>query len=162
MKFMRANAALVIILSFVLAFIFTILPLPYVANAVRPQWILLVCIYWSMVLPHRFSLMSAWVLGFLLDIFQNNILGTHAFIFTVITYLVVKFQTRINFFPFWQKLSIVFGLILLGQILQVWLNSIANFSSNNIWYWLQTITTILFWPWVMLLLQHWQKKFNIC
>jgi rod shape-determining protein MreD len=38
----------------------------------RPAWVALVIFYWVMELPHRIGLISAWVIGALVDVLQAS------------------------------------------------------------------------------------------
>jgi rod shape-determining protein MreD len=148
----------IILLSFFLAFVLTILPLPSWANWLRPNWVSLVLVSWILILPERVGLNTAWFSGLILDVLENVTLGEHALILTIIAYSVQKFHTRINFFPFWQKSLIFFGLFLLAQILQFWMEGFMGREINNILYWSPVLTTTIFWPWVTTLLAYWQPK----
>ena len=64
-----------VILSFLTAFVLTLLPLPDWANAYRPDWVALVLIYWCLDLPHRIGPGVGWVAGLMLDITQASLLG---------------------------------------------------------------------------------------
>jgi rod shape-determining protein MreD len=154
------NFNLPFIVSLVAAIILTILPLPTWANCWRPEWLTLVVIYWALASPPRISLLGAWVLGLVLDILQNTAIGEHALILTVLVYFITKFQARLNFFTFWQQFAIIIGLIILGRLIEFWLAGMLGQTIPGCLYWLASITTILLWPWIDLLLQYWQKKLN--
>ena len=155
------NIAWVIVLSFLGAFVLTILPLPALANWFRPEWVLLVLICWNSLIPDRVGVGAGWISGLVVDVLGNYTVGEHALIFTFISYLVVRFSSRIKFFLFWQKSCIIFGLILLSQILQIWLEGIFGNRIISNWYWFSVPVTTLFWPWIMALMQRWQQKYNI-
>ena len=81
---------LIIFLSFFLALVLTILPVPQWVMVFYPQWLLLVLLYWIIALPHRIGLVVAWCLGILLDGLYGTVLGEHALAFTVIAYIAEK------------------------------------------------------------------------
>ena len=72
---MRLTGLFWISLSIIIALMLTILPLPLWAAWFRPEWLVLVAIYWSIALPHRFNIGVAWLLGLLLDALSGTILG---------------------------------------------------------------------------------------
>lgn len=159
---MKLSTNWIIILSFILAFILAILPLPDWIRWFRPNWILLALLSWGLIFPDKVGVGVAWLSGFFLDIFENSILGEHALIFTIVVYLIVKFYARINFFTFLQKFAVIFCLVLLAQLLQFWFEiSIGGRPISTFLYWLPVMTTALFWPWVIALFLNWQKCFNI-
>ena len=60
-----------IVLSFVAAFLLVLLPLPGWATMYRPDWVVLVLIYWCLVEPERVGPVAGWVVGLAVDITQN-------------------------------------------------------------------------------------------
>jgi len=48
----RSNAFWIILLSFAIAFLLAIVPFPEWAMNYRPQWVVMVLIYWAMALPY--------------------------------------------------------------------------------------------------------------
>jgi len=161
MNFSHPRSNWIIVATLLLSLVLMILPLPSGVSWFRPQWVLLVLIYWFLALPNRIDLFVAWSSGLALDVLQNTALGEHALVFTVVAYFVLRFQTRINFFPFWQKTAVILGLILLNNILQFWLERMLGNPVISGWYWLSVVPTLLFWPWVEMLLYHWQRRFNV-
>lgn len=161
MNFSQPRSNWLIVATLFLALVLMILPLPSWISWFRPQWVLLVLIFWGLALPNRVGLFAAWGSGLALDVLQNTVLGEHALVFTVVAYFVLRFQTRINFFPFWQKTAVILSLILLNNILQFWLERMLGNSAISGWYWLSAIPTLLFWPWVEMMLQHWQRRFVV-
>ena len=65
---MLRNNRIIIVFSLLLALIATIMPMPLSIDAFRPDWVLVVLIYWCIALPTRVNVITAWVTGFLLDI----------------------------------------------------------------------------------------------
>ena len=51
MSIVQRHGTAVILLSFFLALMLTIMPLWDWAEEIRPQWVVLVLIYWTMALP---------------------------------------------------------------------------------------------------------------
>lgn len=157
----RCNVLWVIVISFFLAFALNILPLPNWIVGLRPQWVLLLLMGWALLLPECVGIGVGWIVGLALDMLSNAYLGEHALIFTVVVYFLQRFHNRIVFYSFWQRTSIIFLLVLLAQILQVWLESNLEPKGNHINYWLTIFTTTLFWPWIEMLLRRWQERLRI-
>lgn len=72
------RGGLVILLSFILAFLLTVLPLPDWARFYRPQWSTLVLIYWTLASPYRVGVGIGWATGIVIDVITGTLLGQHA------------------------------------------------------------------------------------
>ena len=68
----------VILLTFVIALLLTVIPLPDWARYLRPDWVGLVLIYWCMALPERVGVTTGWFMGLLVDLLTGTVLGQHA------------------------------------------------------------------------------------
>lgn len=147
--------------SFVLGLILTILPLPSWVIWFRPEWLLLIVIYWSLALPHRVSVGVAWVLGLLYDAINGSLLGEHALAFMAVVYITVKLHLQIRMFPLWQQAMLVFGLVLWYQLLVFGMQGLAGNFPETLWYWLPAVTSMLLWPWIFIVLRDWRRRFHI-
>lgn len=150
-----------IVLSVLLALLLSLVPLPYWASWFRPEWLLLVVIYWAMALPHRVSIGSAWCLGLLLDALNGTLLGEHALAFSIVAYVTVKLHLRIRLFPLWQQALSVLGLVYLYQLVLFIIQGVIGQLPTTLWYWLPTLSSMLFWPWTYLMLRNLRRRFKI-
>lgn len=153
---------LVISLTLCIAMMLTILPLPSWSVWLRPEWVMLVTIYWCLAIPERMSVGMAWCLGLLLDVLQGTLLGQHALALAVVAYFIVKFHPRIRLFPIWQKTFIVFILSMIYLGLIYWVQGLMGVLPNTWEYWLPAITSAVLWPWVFIILRDLRRKFNVC
>lgn len=148
---METKTIIKIVLSFLVAFIFTIAPLPNWLHWFYPQWIVLVLIYWILVLPEFFGIFAAWLVGIFLDLLYNTVLGEHAIGLVVICYFLLKFHARINFFSLWQKTAVILLLLLSYQSIII----IFEYGMGKpvvIWmYLLSTLISAIFWPYLAIL-----------
>lgn len=151
----------VIGLTLCLAMMLTILPLPSWATWLRPQWVMLVMIYWCLALPERISVGMAWVVGLFLDVLQGTLLGQHALALAVVAYFIVKFHPRIRLYPIWQKTFIVFFLSLVYLALLFWVQGLMGILPNTLEFWSPAITSSLLFPWVFIILRDLRRKFNV-
>jgi rod shape-determining protein MreD len=148
-------------LTLCIAMMLSILPLPSWAVWLRPQWAMLVLVYWCLALPERISVGLAWGIGLLLDVLLGTLLGQHALALAVISYFVVKFHPRIRLYSIWQKTLVVFILSLVYLSLIYWVQGLIGILPNTWEFWLPAITSTLLWPWVFIILRDLRRKFNI-
>lgn len=159
--FARHDGRGVIIISFVLALLLTIFPLPEWAVSLRPEWVALVLIYWVLALPHRVGVGYAWVVGLFLDVLRGAILGQHALALTVIAYLALKLHQRIRVYPLWQQSLSILILVTLFQLLVLWINGIIGKPTSSWAYWIPALTSMLIWPAVYLILRHVRRDLGV-
>ena len=155
------RALFIIVITLLLALLLTMLPLPAWAVWLRPKWVVLVTLYWAMAMPSRFNVGAAWLIGLILDITQGTLLGQQALILAVIIYIVNKMQRGLQTFSLLQKTFAVLALILLYQILMFGMQSLLAKIPFSWHYWLPSLTSALFWPWVYALLKGFQRYFRL-
>ena len=142
----RNARRLPVVLTLIVAMMLAIAPLPDVAKAFRPDWVLLTLIYWSMALPRNYSVGSAWVTGLILDVAQGTLLGQHALALSAIVFLTVRFHLLLRVFPLSQMTLTVAALIGLYQFILFWVNGVAGISSPAVTFWGPVVSGTLLWP----------------
>ncbi|NOY71991.1 MAG: rod shape-determining protein MreD [Gammaproteobacteria bacterium] len=147
--------------TFAIALCLTVVPLPDWAVTWRPEWIPLVLIFWCINLPQRIGIGTAWVVGILLDVLQGALLGQHAFALTIIAFLSLKLHKRLRVYPVWQQTLSIFVLIMLYQLFLLWISGIAGVSSGYWYYWLPSLSSMLLWPLIDMLLRAVRRGFGI-
>ncbi len=120
----------------------------------RPAWLAMVVFYWVMELPHRLGLISAWVIGLLLDVLYADPLGLNGFLLAAITYVVWRFYERLRMYSIVQQCVVVFLLVLVTESLRIVVQDVAW---SRGWSWgviLPALMSMLTWPFVYLVLQR--------
>jgi len=151
----------VIIATFVIAMMLTLLPLPYALEVVRPEWLTLVLIYWCLAIPERIGVTVGWSVGITLDVACGGLLGEHALGLALIAFIVVKLHKRIRLFSIWQQAIIVMLLTMLAQLLTVWISGAINQPSGGLLGWLACFSTLLFWPPLFMLLRRVRRFYRV-
>lgn len=136
---------------FLAALLLAIVPLPDAASPYRPDWVVLTLIYWSIALPSRVSVGTAWVLGIVLDIAYGTLLGQHALALSFVGYVTVKFHLQLRVFPVSQLTLTVLALLVLYQFILFWINGVAGIYPETVTYWGPVVTGTLLWPVLSLL-----------
>lgn len=138
-----------VLLSFVIAVALEILPLPSALQALRPPLPAMVLIYWAMMWPQRFGLLTGFSLGLILDVLHGQILGQNALALSVVAYLTVRFHLQIRIFPLWQLTMTVFALLACAALLRFLAEGIAGMPAPPLAFWLRVISGAVLWPVVM-------------
>jgi len=148
----RASRQLPALMSFVVGLMLTIMPLPEAAEAFRPNWLAMLVIFWTMQLPHTWSVGTAWIVGIVLDVSQGTLLGQHALALCCVAFIIVRFHLLMRVFPIPQLTAAVFPILVMYQFLLFWVNGVAGVDASLIVYWGPVISSTILWPVVMIFL----------
>lgn len=142
----RAARHLPVVLSIVIALALTMLPLPRALDLFRPDFVLLIMIFWALSVPRSYSVGIAFLVGIVLDVSQGTLLGQHALGLTVIAFLTVRFHLQMRVFPLLQLTAFVFALNALYRFLLFWVNGVAGISAPAPVYWAPVLGSLVIWP----------------
>lgn len=157
----RHHGGAVIFFTFVAALVLTVVPLPDDLRILRPDWVLLVLIYWCMALPQRVGVGIGWLLGLFTDVLTGALLGQHALAYSLVAFLTLKLHQRLRLYPLWQQALSMLVLLALGQLLMLWINGIVGRPIHSWLYWMPSLTGALLWPFVFLLLRGLRRAFRV-
>ncbi len=137
----------VIAISFLAAFLLTVLPLPLAVEAWRPLWMVVMVIFWCLLTPNQVGVWVAFGVGVLLDTMLGTLLGQHALLLTVVAYLVYCLRHQLALRPYLQLLLL--PLILFAyQLLEMLLEGIYSswlLVSISAFEWRVVIASMLLW-----------------
>jgi rod shape-determining protein MreD len=141
----RERSVLVSAISLALMLALAVVPLSKLIAPFRPDWVAVVLLYWSLMAPRRFSLLTAFWMGLALDTLTGALLGQHALALLVIVYVAERFHLRLRVFPVSQLLLTV--LILLGfyEFMLFWIDGVAGRTVPLIQRWAPPLTGTLAW-----------------
>ena len=143
-----------LILSVLVALILTVLPLPPWLDVVRPAFLVLTVIYWSVNAPRAGGLAIGFFAGLLLDVFQGPVLGEHALALSLITYIAVREHQRIRSKPAIQQALIVFAALILYEVVLFMIDGWTGNPVTSPLRWVHTVTGALLWPPVAAILSY--------
>ncbi|MEJ2609025.1 MAG: rod shape-determining protein MreD [Candidatus Thiodiazotropha sp.] len=152
---------MVIYFTLLIGFILTIMPLPNWAITYRPQWVVLILIYWCMALPDRIGVGVGWTSGLLLDVLTGSLLGQHALGFSVVAYIMLRLHLRVRVMPLRQQVFTVFILLLVERLLALWSSGAASYPTPSLWYWVKPLVSTLLWPWIYIILRDIRRRFHL-
>lgn len=146
-------AALTFTGSIVFAMILRImLPFPGM-ESFNPDWVVLVLIYWSIALPERFGVFTAFWVGLLTDVLTGHLLGQYALIYALIIFLSIKEYRRLRQFPLFQQCLFVGFCLGCGQSILFGMESMQVANRLPLSFWYPVASGMLAWPFVFLLLR---------
>ncbi len=158
---MFAHNGIIIILTLLIALMASIMPMPLSADAFRPDWVLIVLVYWCLALPNKINIITAWFMGFLLDVLLGSVLGVHAAAMALSVYIVIGNFQKIRNFSVWQQALIIGVLAALYHLLVFWMQRFLTDAVFLNSYLYPVITSVVLWPWIFLLLRRVRRHFKI-
>ena len=161
MNLTRHHGGTLILLTFAVAMLLTIMPMSDSFRTLRPDWVTLTLIFWCLALPHRVSVGSGFIAGLLLDVLTGTLLGQHALALSLIAYVCVRMHQRIRIYPMWQQALTVLVLLILHQLLTLWVDSVIGRPSRPLSYWLPSLISAALWPLVYRLMTGLRVNFSV-
>ena len=147
-----------VLLSLLAAFALTIVPLPGAIAPARPEWVLLVLVYWGMAFPRRVGILVAFLAGLFLDVLQHQLLGQNALALAAAMFIVLQIYPRLRVYPLWQQAVVVAFLVGLTRFLNIWIQGAIGFPPGSSLYWLPILTSALLWPVVYHILRDARRR----
>jgi rod shape-determining protein MreD len=147
--------------TFLFALVLALLPMPDWTVWLRPSWVLMVLIYWAMMTPYRISVGFAWILGIIVDLLNGTVLGEHALAYTIVIYFVSKMHIRLRMYPLLQQGISIFLFVLLYQFIIYCIQGFIGELPGSQLYWLSSVTSMLLWPWMFVLMRDWRRWFKV-
>lgn len=150
-----------LVVSYVVALVLMVMPLPTFLEPWRPDWITLVLIYWLMAVPHRVGFGTVLILGLLTDILMGSTFGVYAVALIIVAYPVLRHFQRIRHYSFMQQAIIVGVLILVKRIIVYEIEHVLNDAVFNLPYLYPVLSSIVLWPWLFLVMRRFRRRYAI-
>lgn len=142
---MHASNLKYIYLSLLLAFICLLLPWSGLALIVRPDFLLLVTIFWLIRAPNMCNVGTAWFTGLLMDLATGGIFGQYALAYTVTAFFAAMYQRRLVLYSGTQQLVYVIVLLFISQITLLVLKIFGGAQFIGWTYFLPSLSGVLMW-----------------
>ncbi len=138
-----------------------IIPMPPPIDLYRPDWLLLILLYWAMALPNRVSVGIAGIAGLVLDILYGTALGVNSFALAIPIYLVSANYQRLRNYSMLQQAVMILVLSSLYHMIVYWLQYLITGIEFNWMFLWPALTSIVFWPWLFWLLRKFRRNLRV-
>lgn len=129
-----------------LALVATVAPLPGWLELMRPDFVALTVLWFSLLSPRLTGLFHAWGAGIALDVFRGVLLGQHALVLIVIAYVAAKLRLQVRAFPPLQQSAVILALLFLNEFLLFWIDGVAGHPVTDWRRWLAVPIGAACWP----------------
>jgi rod shape-determining protein MreD len=135
-----------LLLSALVALILTVLPLPPWLDVLRPAFLVLAVLYWSVNAPRAGGIAFGFFAGLMLDVFQGPVLGEHALALAIVTYMAVREHQRIRSKPAVQQALFVLIALIVYEVVLFMIDGWTGHPVTSPQRWVHTLTGALIWP----------------
>ncbi len=135
-----------VLLTVVVALILSVLPLPSWLSAVRPAFLVLTVMYWSIAAPRVGGIALGFFAGLALDVFRGAVLGQNALALSAITYVAVREHQKIRLKPAFQQALIMLGALVAYEFILFAIDGWTGHPMTSPLRWIHTLTGALIWP----------------
>jgi rod shape-determining protein MreD len=140
------NLYILLTLSFLTALLLSVYPLPMECRWWRPEFVLILAIYWIIALPFNISLVALCLLGLFQDLLEGVPFGQHSLGIIVVAYLCLFSYQRIRNFNLVKQMISVFIMITIAQLTDNWVQGMAGRPLAGISFIYAAFTSALAWP----------------
>lgn len=154
----RGNPWVALPLSFFLAFVLAVLPLPQGLSYWRPEFVTMVLLFWVLNAPNVVGVWFAFLVGLLLDVLFATPFGVNALVLSLLAWMSRLSWRWITVFSVWQTSGLVLGLVFVGLVVKRVLLGIVAVAPDSLLYWLPALSSALVWPTVMVSLRRFSPR----
>lgn len=151
------KSMIIILLTFLIAIFLMLVKLPSGWQMFRPEWVILVMVYWALALPKRLGVIGVWSVGLLMDILLGTHLGLLAFAYAIVGYVALKFHLQLRQYPLLQQMVPIVLLVVIVKLIAVTLA--PEFNADLIWG--PALASALAWPFLFTMLRWLRQHFHI-
>ncbi len=148
-------------LSLMLALLLNIYPLPMEWRWWRPDFVLMVIIYWMYLLPLNISLLAVCLFGLLLDALEGAPFGQHGLALVILAYVCLLTYQRVRNYSIWQYSLWVFVLVVVAQLIDNWVQAMSGRPVPGMEFLLPAFASACFWPICFLGLERIRRRYRI-
>lgn len=138
-------------LTLLAAFIANLLPWFGQNISFRPDFVLLMLIFWILRAPQLCNIGTAWFAGLLIDLATGGLFGQFALAYALTAFFAANYQRRLVLYNIWQQTAYVFVLLLLSQLTILLLKVFAGYDAPSWHYFFPSITGIMLWQVYMMM-----------
>lgn len=151
----RPASAALIFFSILAAYLIEVLPWSGSLLLVRPDFVLLVLLFWVIHEPGHVGQGFAFALGLMVDVSDSTLLGQHAMAYVIAVFAAQVLRVRILQFPLGEQTLHVLGITLVSSVVFLLLNLALGADFPGWLLFVSPVATAFLWaPATWLLYSH--------
>ena len=144
-------------LTLFVGLILNLLPWSGAALLLRPDFLAITLLFWSIREPLRMGIGVAWLMGLMIDVADGVLFGQNALAYSLVVFIALLLHRRILMFTPWQQTFYVLLLLLALQAMTLLIRLSTGVDFIGMSYFSASVSGALLWPLLTLLLQLPQK-----
>lgn len=141
-----------IFFSLVIALLLNLLPLQGISLILRPDFVALTILYWSINQPQHLGISIAFLMGLFIDVSNVSILGQHAMAYSIVAYIAFVLHRRLRIFNPLQQVPQIVLILILMQVIILLTGVIGGADFPGWHFFLASVTGMLTWPFISFIL----------
>lgn len=142
----QVNLYLIMAISLIVALILSVYPLPMDMRWWRPEFVLVVAIYWIFFMPLTVSFTFLCALGLFQDLLEAVPFGQHSLGLVIVAYICILSYQRVRNFSIWRQSAWIFVLVGIAQLTDNWVQGMAGRPLSGVQFLYPAFTSALIWP----------------
>ena len=151
MNLARREPRWAVFFTVLIALVLQVVPLPEWLSNLRPSFIGLVIIYWSIFAPHAGGIFAPWLAGLALDVFTGDVLAQNALAMALVAYISMSLHQRLRNQTLVQQSLFVFAVLTLNEFVVWGIEGWTNNAGSSAWRWIQPMIGAMLWPFIAML-----------
>jgi len=131
--------------TLVAALLLQLLPFSGVLLQIKPDFLLLVVLFWLLRAPNICNIGQAWTAGILMDLVTGDVLGQNALAYAITAFLAVMYQRRLILFSALQQSLYVLLLLFVNEVILLLLKSFSGIEYFGWTYFVPSLTGVMLW-----------------
>jgi len=140
----RVNG-LMVALTLLAGLILQLYPWSGRGTILRPDFLLVVTLFWVLRAPNLCNVGIAWLAGLMVDLSTGSLLGQHALSFAFTAFLGLTYQRRLVLFNKLQLAAYVLALLIAARLIVLMLKLFADNEYPGWVYFWPIVTSLALW-----------------
>ncbi|MEM9255999.1 MAG: rod shape-determining protein MreD [Pseudomonadota bacterium] len=157
----EGSGYLIILGTFIAAYVLALVPLPQWLQWGRPECLALTLIYWTIALPQRVGVFTGLMLGLGLDVLEGAVLGQNALALVVVALLSLVLYQRLRVYSVLQQSAVVFVLVGINQLICQWVQNLQGVGADSLLFLLPALSSAVVWPVVLQVLRTLRRRYQV-
>jgi len=142
-----------IVITLIAALLANLLPWSGAALWLKPDFVALVVLYWSIEQPRKFGFIAPWLLGLFMDVADGTLFGQHALSYSMLAYAGIVLHRRVLGFTGTAQVAHVVILLLMNDLIVLTVRALAGADFPGFQYFIGSFVAGALWPPLSVLLK---------